>query len=253
LPSTVRSKQKSCQRALKSSLIPTRVVIRVFAEKHPRGRQQLWPVARSALCCGDDWLLRLEIATKAQPETRFPGFAGHRPAAEYHPAALSKVDPIRNRPDRIRRIAALQVGRSFALTHCFDAALCLIDQSDQARRPNSRQRYFRRRAPALVFSIESIEKRQCRPDTVPFPYVQSGLRQPSKARIGLTDSSLSPDAKTVGRCDENFHKRGSHWPLSRCLWFALSATAKDTVRRTRAGGKEQLHSGGKRAPILPLS
>ena len=111
-------------------------------------------------------------------------------------------------------------------------------------RADSRQQSSGSVRRTLSFPNESIEKDGAAL-TPRFPHVQSGLRKPRKARIGLTDSPLSPKAETVGHRDANFHKRGSHL-AGKPLPFGCS------FRRSYRGKKQQLRrpAGSNTAPII---
>jgi hypothetical protein len=120
------------------------------------------------------------------------------------PCRFAGVDPIRNRPVGPHRV---RPGRAafLHLPDCFDAAPHPVETkvaetcSLTTFGGKFEAAVIRRSTPDLCIFNRVHREKRCRPDTVVFPYVPSGLRQPRKARIGLTDSSLSPGPETDRR------------------------------------------------------
>jgi hypothetical protein len=170
--------QNGCQRAFKSSLSPRVLRSRVpqknglaDAEGHFR---------RTALLM----LWRRLPASSHHSDERFPErpvfpapVGLHNWASHGLACHLRKVDQISNRPSLVSRVATFRVCRSVQLARSprNSAAHSWAPTTGPCYQAESRLRSSGR-APDLVFLNKSIEKSRCRPDTLVFPYVQSGLR-----------------------------------------------------------------------------
>jgi hypothetical protein len=210
------SKQKGCHGASKSPLSSHALSTRVFAEKIAlRPLERVLSAVRSAYVLMVT--IRFFVSSLRRKLCQRPISRVLSDASPFHfagagqglPCRFAGLGPIR-KPRTVRAVSDL------VLPLFAPARLLRRGTSPRGRltnRPRSEAKLKAAGHPAahagsLYFNRVQSRKGGAALTPLVFPYVPSGLRQPGKARIGLTDSSLSPDAETVGRRDEKLPQAG---------------------------------------------